>query len=211
MKRFTDDTLVSILTKMRTPGGCRLTDGEWKALYNTETSTLSATEQRARLAGAELWYQAAPTWATVAMAQAIRSSASAQHHKTILYIIPAEDYVLDRPYGWDKQRLAEEIMRTPNMNNTARLPAVAMIHIGMEMRLTTTVEAPDALVDTPCTVIGLDLEQEDRGAATKHASIRILKKLPTVLVKLEGVKTEFLPPIPCSLHTGCGAQRDCPH
>ena len=211
MKRFTDETLVSILTKMRIPGGCRLTDGEWKALYNTEISVLSATDQRARLAGTELWYQAAPTWATVAMAQAIRSRASAQYHKTTLYLIPAEDYVLDRPYGWDKQRLAEEIMRTPNMNTTARLPAVAMIHIGMEMRLTTTVEAPDAVVDTPCTVLGLDLEPEDMDIATEQKSVRVLTRLPrAVLVRLEGVKTEFLPPIPCCLHASCGAQRECP-
>jgi hypothetical protein len=101
-------------------------------------------------------------------------------------------------------------MRMPNMNNTARLPAVAMIHIGMEMRLTTTVEAPDAVVDTPCTVLGIDLEPEDIGTSNEHASIRVLSRLPrAVLVRLEGVKTEFLPPIPCALHASSDAQRDC--
>ena len=32
MKRFTDQTLVSLLTKMRVKGGCKLTHQEWNAL-----------------------------------------------------------------------------------------------------------------------------------------------------------------------------------
>ena len=65
MKRFSDETLISILTKMRQSGGCKLTNKEWDALRNTEISQASATEQRKRLHGTELWYQSAPTWATV--------------------------------------------------------------------------------------------------------------------------------------------------
>ena len=36
MKRFTDETLIAILTKMRQDGGCKLTSEEWRALQNTE-------------------------------------------------------------------------------------------------------------------------------------------------------------------------------
>ena len=61
MKRFTDATQISILTKMRRSGGCKLTQQEWKAVRDTDISAASATEQRRRLAGTELWYQAAPT------------------------------------------------------------------------------------------------------------------------------------------------------
>ena len=40
--------------------------------------------------------------------------------------------------------------------------------------------------------------------------MRILKKLPlAVVVKLDNVKTEFLPPVPCALHTATGAEREC--
>ena len=100
--------------------------------------------------------------------------------------------------------------RVPNMNNTGRLPSIAMIHIGMEMRLTVTVEAPEAVVDSTCTVIGLDLEAEDASAAQEPAATRILRKLPkAVIVRLDDVKTEFLPPIPCALHAAGGAQRGC--
>ena len=68
MKRFTDDTQISILTKMRRSGGCKLTPREWKALRATDIGELPSAEQPKRLRGTELWYQAASTWATVAMA-----------------------------------------------------------------------------------------------------------------------------------------------
>ena len=210
MKRFTDEQQIAILTKMRQQGGSKLTSPEWKALRDTELTTLSATERRSRLRNTELWYQAAPTWATVSMAQPIRSRLSAQRSATTLYIMPAEDYVLNRPFNMSPEHIAEEILRVPNMNNTGRLPSIAMIHIGMEMRLTVTVEAPEAVVDSTCTVIGLDLEAEDASAAQEPAATRILRKLPkAVIVRLDDVKTEFLPPIPCALHAAGGAQRGC--
>merc|ERR1712015_465576 len=46
MKRFTDATQISILTKMRRSGGCKLTKQEWKAVRGTDISAASATEQR---------------------------------------------------------------------------------------------------------------------------------------------------------------------
>ena len=94
MKRFTDATLVDILTKMRRSGGCKLTQQEWKALCNTDISKASAAEQRERLRDTEHWYQSAPTWATVSMAQVIRSRLSAVHAAATLFIIPAKDYTL---------------------------------------------------------------------------------------------------------------------
>ena len=51
MKRFTDATQISILTKMRRSGGCKLTQQEWKAVRDTDISAASATEQRRRLEG----------------------------------------------------------------------------------------------------------------------------------------------------------------
>ena len=104
MKRFTDDTQIAILAKMRKSGGCKLTPQEWKALRSTDIAELSDTEQRRRLCGTELWYQAAPTWSTVAMAQVIRSRLSAQHSGATLYAIPAEDHVHVR-----KDIICEEI------------------------------------------------------------------------------------------------------
>ena len=54
MKRFTDPTLVSVLTKMRKTGGCKLTAAEWAAMQATNISELSAAEQQRRLQGTDL-------------------------------------------------------------------------------------------------------------------------------------------------------------
>ncbi len=97
MKRFADAAQLSILTKTRCSGGCKLTQQEWKAVRHTDISAASATEQRRRREGTELWYQAAPAWATVSMAQVIRSRLSAVKAAATLFIVPATDHVLIRP------------------------------------------------------------------------------------------------------------------
>ena len=198
MKRFTDETQIAILTKMRISGGCKLTVEEWTALSETEISKLSAIEQQQRLKGTSLWYQSAPTWATVSMAQVIRSRLSALEHNATLYFIPAKDYLLNRPFDRNltDKFLAEQIAGVPNMNNTGRLPSIAMIHTGMEVRLTNTVETPEAVTDSTGVVIAID-EDPDEPASMRTQGVRILKLLPlAVIVKLDNVKTEFLPPVP---------------
>ena len=215
MKRFTDATQISILTKMRRSGGCKLTKQEWKALCDTDISAASAAEQRRRLEGTELWYQAAPTWATVSMAQVIRSRLSAVKAAATLFIVPARDYVLNRPVNarLTDAYLAGVISSVPNMNNTGRLPSIGLVHLGMVIRLTNTVEAPEAVTDSTGEIVGIDLDPDEPSAATEHTSaiegIRILRRLPTVTVKLHGVRTEFLLPVPCTLHAATGACRDC--
>ena len=218
MKRFTDPTLIAVLTKMRTPGGCKLTQQEWKALQATDISKLSAAEQQERLQGTDLWYQSGFTWATVTMAQVIRSRLSAKLSNATLNFIPAQDYVLNRP---PNQRLtnthiAEHIAGIPNMNNTGRLPSIAMLHVGMVVRLANTVEAPEVVTDATGTVVGIDVHPDDApGAAAAHPesqpATHTLRKLPlAVIVKLDNVKTEFLPPLPCAMHRAVGPDRDCP-
>ena len=98
------------------------------------------------------------------------------------------------------------------MNNTGRLPSIALLHLGMIIRLTNTLEAPEAVTDSTGEVVGIDLDADEPSAATEHTAvegIRILHRLPTVTVKLHAVRTEFLPPIPCALHAAAGACRDC--
>ena len=211
MKRFTDPTLVSMLTKMRKQGGCKLTMQEWQALRKTDIGDLPAAEQRQRLQGTELWYQSAPTWATVSMAQVIRSRLSAAQAAATLYVIPAQDYVLNRPENVNltDAYLAEQIASVPNMNSSGRPPSIAMIHLGMTIRLTNTVEAPEAVTDSIGEIVGIDLHPDEPSVAAEHTSsiegVKILKRLPTVTVKLHNVRTEFLPPMPCGLHAVDGA------
>ena len=119
-------------------------------MRETDISAASATEQRRRLEGTELWYQAAPTWATVSMAQVIRSRLSAVKAAAALIIVPAKDYVLNRPLNrrLTDAYLAEVISSVTNMNNTGRLPSIGLVHLGMIIRLTNTVEAPEAITDS---------------------------------------------------------------
>jgi hypothetical protein len=146
------------------------------------------------------------------MAQVIRSRLSAIEHNATLYFIPAKDYLLNRPFNprLTDSFLAEQIAGVPNMNNTGRLPSIAMLHIGMEMRLTNTVETPEAVTDSTGVVIGIDLDPDEPRETHHTTGIRILQKIPIVIVKLDNVKTEFLPPVPCPLHATEGAQRECP-
>ena len=184
MKRFHDETLISILQKMRKSGGSTLTREEKKALRDTDVSKKTAEEQRRRLANTELWYQAAPTWATVAMAQVSRSRLSAVKAAATLYV---------------------------TANNTGRLPSVALLHIGMIVRLTKTIEAPEAVTDSTGEIVGIDVaHDEPRAAASGNPAIRILEKMPVVTVKLHEVDTEYLPPLPCEVHAATGAMRECP-
>ena len=74
-------------------------------------------------------------------------------------------------------------------------------------------EAPEAVTDSTSEVVGIDLDPDEPSAATEHTSaidgIRILRRLPTVTVKLHNVCTEFLPPVPCTLHATTSACRHC--
>ena len=172
-----------------------------------------ATEQQERLRGTELWYQAAPTWATDAMAQVIRSRLSAQREGATLYVVPTEDHVLNLPVrsNLTDAYVSEQIASVPNMNNTARLPSIALVHIGMQIRLTNTVEAPEVITDSTSIVIVIDLDPVDASAAAQSEGVVIIRHLRlAVIVELHDVTTEFLPPIPCSLHAADGAKRDCP-
>ena len=149
MKRFHDETLISILQKMRKSGGSILTREEKKALRDRDVSKKTAEEQRRRLANTELWYQAAPTWATVAMA-----------------------------------------------------------HIGMIVRLTKTIEAPEAVTDSTGEIGGIDVaHDEPRATASENPAIRMLVKMPVVTIKHHEVDTEYLPPIACEAHACTGAVR----
>ena len=99
------------------------------------------------------------------------------------------------------------------MNTTGRLPSIALVHLGMVIRLTNTVEAPEAVTDSTGEIVGIDLDLDEPSASTEHTSaiegVRILHRLPTITVKLHGVRTEFLPPMPCTLHATTSACRDC--
>ena len=86
------------------------------------------------------------------MASAIRSKLSARTAKAALFIVQAEDEIVNpwpelRYDQQVRQSVGEQLLRHPNVNTTGRLPSFAMFHIGMEVRLTQSVEPPEGVVD----------------------------------------------------------------
>ena len=112
--RYDDPELVAFLDKMQTPGGARLTNKEWSSLERTEA------HDAAELEGTETWYEACYTWNAVTMAIVLRSTLSARNSKAVLFIVQADDEVLN-PWpalAHDKERkhVGEQLLRHPNMN-----------------------------------------------------------------------------------------------
>ena len=143
----------------------------------------------------------------------------------MLFIVQAEDEIVN---PWSelqneqvRKSVGEQLLRHPNMNTTGRIPGFAMFHIGMQVRLTQSVEPPEGVVDATGKVFGVDfhpLEPESHrrsafpvhGAAKPEASVVVLRHQPLcVYVKLDGCDTEFLPPKPCNEHAVSGVDRTC--
>ena len=215
-KRFKDLVLVSILQKMRQPGGTTLTATEKEKLMATELAVDDEDMLQTQLKNTELWYQASYSWSVVSMAQTIRSRASAAAAKATLYMIQAEDHILDRPPTVRHEDATQALLRHANMNDTGRMPGIGLIHVGMKVRLTVTIEPPFAVVDSTGVVMAIDLHAEDAQHATDHGAVHLLKHFPAaVLVKLDveddGEDFELLPPEPCELHELAGPSRECQH
>jgi hypothetical protein len=217
--RFDDPVLIAILAKMRTPGGARLTRAEWASVEATEARTAADLE------GTEDWFEACYTWSVVTMAIAIRSKLSARKAKAVLFVVQAEDEIVNpwSEFRRDEVRksVGEQLLRHPNMNTTGRVPGFGMFHIGMRMRLLQSVEPPEGVVDATGECVGIDfhpLEPQSHrrcafpghGAAEPVASVVLLRHQPLCLyLKLDDCDTEFLPPKPCSEHEVCEADRTC--
>jgi len=188
--RFRNDPVLSrILSKMRTPGEdrseLRLTDEEWRALQSTDIA------HGASLEGTELWYHAAYAWSFVCMAQWIRSLHSAAYHQETLFLCAARDYIKNVEQR-DLQAVRDQLLRIPNMNNTGRLPAVALLHVNMKIRLTVTVCPSQAPVDTTGTIKNIELDMMDRARWQQQPSnsIFVLHRMPTVLVLIDEDNTD---------------------
>eukprot|EP00438_Fugacium_kawagutii_P025227 Skav230240 [mRNA] locus=scaffold1818:78429:87690:+ [translate_table: standard] len=195
--RFKDDVLVAILTKMRTPGGTKLTEREWEALKAT---SVDGPGDQHKLEGTEHFFQSCYTWSVVSLAYAVRSFESAKAAGATLYATKAIDVVQNVPA--DKcAAVAEALLAYANMNETGRLPHFGLYHVGMEVRLTQTLAAPHVVVDCVGVIRGFQFAAEDLSRGDMHGSFVVLRKLPeAIFVELEDVPEDFLPAEPCSLH-----------
>eukprot|EP00434_Breviolum_minutum_P035991 symbB.v1.2.031875.t1/scaffold3745.1/size85045/1 len=144
---------------MRTPGGAKLTDREWKALQST---SVDGPQHAHKLANTEHFFEACYTWSVVSLAYAVRSFESAKASGTTLYATRAVDVVQNASRG-QAAAVAEALLSHTNMNDTGRLPHFGLYHVGMEVRLTQTLAAPHVAVDCIGVIRGFTFGWEDEG------------------------------------------------
>jgi len=140
------------------------------------------------------------------MAYAIRSMESAKVRKAPLFVTVAEDVVLNvfaREAKTKGKQIGEAIFQHANMNQTGRMPHYGLYHIGMQVRVTQTLEQPDVPVDATGTIVGFDLDPADARRTDLHLSMFVLRKLPSAIyVQLDDNDKFYLPGIPCDHHAG---------
>ena len=101
------------------------------------------------------------------MAQWIRSSYSAAHHRETLFVVAARDYI-ENVEARDLHAVRDQLLKAPNMNQTGRLPGVALLHVSMKVRLTITVCPCQAPVATVGTIRHIELDATDRARWQRH-------------------------------------------
>ena len=94
------------------------------------------------------------------MAMMTHSVLSARTCKAVLFAVQAEDEIMN---PWpalhskkERDHVAEQLLRHANINEIDRLPGFVMLHVNMDVRLITSVELPDGVVDATGTIMGID-------------------------------------------------------
>lgn len=148
-----------------------------------------------------------------------RTSAK-RHRQTLLYIQAVDKLKTFVPGVTPEKRrmLYKEFLRIPSMQATQRLPGYCLLHMNMEVRLTTTLDNPHAVQDQIGIVVGIEWDPNDIVAKTyQHRATAdselLLKALPSAIyVKLHNSKVMFMPEPTCPAHTMAGNQRGtCSH
>ena len=144
------------------------------------------------------------------MAAFVEARESARIAQKTLFYIQAVDVPLNlqAPRSTDAQKLYHSFLQVSSLTKTKRLPAFCLLHIGMEVRLTTTMEMPYAVQDATGTVIEISFAKDDEQAHRHRRRGAVLESLPpefllnalpvAVLVKLHDCEHVFLPVQPCS-------------
>ena len=194
MQRFSDPLQVQVLEAMRTPGGKKISEESWQSILATKINEDDHACDK-RLREARGWFESAYEWRIVSYAMHANARLDAHDAGKILYYIPAVDTPSVRLTRTD----FDEMRAHPNIAQTAKLPGVLPIWIGMEVILTESLLPPKYVRGTACTVVGLELHPrepplEDRESIATHGCI-VLHYMPKcVYVRVEGSKEQFLQP-----------------
>ena len=148
----------------------------WRALEATSVEGRASAAQPGSHGGSIVnltddWYHVSYVWSVVSMAAFAVARASAQQARETLYYIPAKDWVeraaVVQSGAESRQELERDLLGVPSLSKTGRLPGFALLHQGMRVRLTTTLDPPWAVQDVGATVVGIEYdprEAQSRGA-----------------------------------------------
>ena len=199
---------MQILTAMRQPGGCKLTDEQWAALESTQV--VSGVDARSLLLlETEDWFHVAYVWSVVSMAAYVRPRFAAQQAGACLMYVQACDSARN-PCTDD---LYKEMLQECNVNNTQKIPGISLLYIGMKCRLTCSLHPPFAVQDTSGRIVGVELTLQDALNVRQNRREVKLHDMPhAVYVKLDDCSHAFLPARACEAHAAAGADpENCPH
>ena len=204
-KRFTDPVLIEILACMRE--GRAMSDNAWNAFKQTRLQPGDP-----RLSQAGNFYECGYAWELVSLAQQLRPQASARANRKVLFYIQA----IDRPLRRCTAEEHTELLKTASMSNTSKLMGLLPIHIGLRVRLTRKISAPQLVQEREGTVVGIEFRPADLqnksliAQAAKEHGHWVCKQLPhAVYVQIHDFTDEIFPPIPCKSHSVAGADRKC--
>ena len=95
------------------------------------------------------------------MAQWIRSLYSAAHQQATLFLLSVRDHIANVS-PQDLHAARDALLHVPNVNTTGRLPAVALFHRKMHIRLAVTICPATAPMDTQGVIEHIELDASDR-------------------------------------------------
>eukprot|EP00435_Cladocopium_sp_Y103_P021272 s390_g5.t1 len=207
-QRFQDENLVQILGCMRS--GAKMSDQAWTALKAT-----ALKPQDRRLEHASEYYECSYSWQIVSLAQQIRPKISAAKSNTLLYYIQA----LDSPARHCTKQECFQMLQTPSLSDTEKLMGILPVHIGLKIRLTKLIVAPELTPEREGVVVGIEFRQADQPknwppatkALVQSCGHYVCTEQPhAIYVRICDYKETILPPVPCSAHKVLGADKSCP-
>ena len=192
--RFTDPVLISILRKMRTKGGAKLTNEEWVALCNTKLDMdHPALEVTTLLENTHNWYHTCYLWNIVNLIAFVRVRTSAKLAKKTVFFCQAIDDP-DKPLNADQFK---DLLGVANLSTTQKLPGINMFSAGQRVRLMCAVLPPFAAPDSAGEIIDITFAEQ----LPDHLPAECLISMPkAIYVKIDDLSMEFLPPKPCHQH-----------
>lgn len=143
------------------------------------------------------------------MATFMLARQSAREARHTLFYVQAVDQAKAIIPETNTAQFYEGLLRIPSIQKTKRLPPVVLFHLGMRVRLTTTIQQPFAVQDVEGTVVGFDPDPADsitkarlRSPATSHAGDFACPLMPkAIYVKLDDCELQLLPHAQCPEHS----------